>query len=222
MSKHNAILLIGPTGSGKTPLGELLESQGLRNRRCFHFDFGQNLRRVPCPHAKRVGMLGQSDMLTPSGQEHGTRLTPEELGVVARSLETGSLLEDEHFGIARKILMAFLNERNISKDDIIILNGLPRHASQAEGIDSIINVQSVVYLSCSPEVVYNRIHCNAGGDRTGRIDDDIESIKRKLDIFAERTAPLLQHYRQHGAKIETIEITPVTTAQEILERLNTV
>ncbi len=144
----------------------------------------------------------------------------EELEVVARSLETGSLLEDEHFPIARKILLAFLDKRNIGKDDIVIINGLPRHAGQAEGVDAILNVQSVVYLSCSPEIVYKRIHSNAGGDRTDRIDDDIESIKRKLDIFTERTAPLLEHYRQRGAKIETIEIAATTTAKDVWERLN--
>ncbi|MCK4624430.1 MAG: nucleoside monophosphate kinase [Phycisphaerae bacterium] len=199
MSTHNAILIIGPTGSGKTPLGELLVFQGLRNQRCFHFDFGQNLRHV-----------------------NTDTLNPEELAVIARSLETGSLLEDEHFPIARKILLTFLNERNIGKDDIVILNGLPRHAGQAEGIDSILNVQAVVYLSCSPEIVYKRIHSNASGDRAERIDDDIESIKRKLDIFAERTAPLLKHYRQRGAKIETIEIIATTTAKDIWERLNAV
>ncbi|MCK4626634.1 MAG: nucleoside monophosphate kinase [Phycisphaerae bacterium] len=197
MSKYDAILLIGPTGSGKTPLGEFLESQGLHDRRCGHFDFGENLR-----HANTDA------------------LNPEEINIVAHSLETGSLLEDEHFPIARKILLAFLNERNVGKDDIVILNGLPRHTGQTEGVDSIINVQSVVYLSCSPEIVYKRIHSNAGGDRTERIDDDIESIKRKLDIFTERTAPLLEHYRQHGAKIKTIEITATTTAKDIWEMLN--
>ena len=197
MSKHNAILLIGPTGSGKTPLGGILESQGLRNRRCAHFDFGENLRQV-----------------------NTDTLNGEELEVVARSLETGSLLEDEHFPIAQKILLAFLNKRNIGKDDIVIINGLPRHAGQAEGVDAILNVQSVVYLSCSPEIVYKRIHSNAGGDRTDRIDDDIEAIKRKLDIFTERTAPLLEHYRQRGAKIETIEIAATTTAKDVWERLN--
>lgn len=197
MSKYNAILLIGPTGSGKTPLGEILESQGLHGRRCLHFDFGQNLRQV-----------------------NTDTLNGEELEVVARSLETGSLLEDEHFPIARKILLAFLDKRNIGKDDIVIINGLPRHAGQAEGVDAILNVQSVVYLSCSPEIVYKRIHSNAGGDRTDRIDDDIESIKRKLDIFTERTAPLLEHYRQRGAKIETIEIAATTTAKDVWERLN--
>ena len=41
-----ALLLVGPTGSGKTPLGNWLEQNGLRGVRAHHFDFGTNLRRV--------------------------------------------------------------------------------------------------------------------------------------------------------------------------------
>ena len=71
-----------------------------------------------------------------------------------------------------------------------------------------------------PEVAVERIAANAGGDRTERIDDDIAAIKNKLEIFVKRTAPLLEHYRQRGAKIETIEISAITTAKDVWERLN--
>ena len=42
--RHDAILLLGPTGSGKTPLGAALEEHGVCGRQCLHFDFGENLR----------------------------------------------------------------------------------------------------------------------------------------------------------------------------------
>ncbi len=201
MSKHDAILLVGPTGSGKTPLGELLESQGLQGRRCVHFDFGENLRLIAA---------GNSSV----------NLNDDELNVVAHSLETGSLLEEEHFPIARKILLGFLNEQDVSAGDLVILNGLPRHVSQAGDVDAILDIRAVIYLSCTPDVVVERIFANAGGDRTDRTDDDIEAIKKKLDIFAKRTTPLLEHYRQRGARIESVGITTTTTAKEIWEMLN--
>ena len=201
MNKYNAILLIGPTGSGKTPLGEHLESQGLWDRRCVHFDFGENLRRIAAGN-------------TSAG------LNDEELNVVVRSLETGSLLKDEHFPIARKILLAFLNEQNVEKNDFVILNGLPRHVGQAGGVDAILDIRIVIYLSCTPEVVVERIAADAGGDRAKRIDDNVESIKRKLEIFAQRTAPLLEHYRRKVAKIKTIEISATTTEKDVWGRLN--
>ena len=46
MALPHALLLIGPTGSGKTPLGELLERSGLWGRPCRHFDFGERMRRI--------------------------------------------------------------------------------------------------------------------------------------------------------------------------------
>ena len=45
MQRPSAILLLGPTGSGKTPLGELMERRGFGGRRCRHFDLGDRLRR---------------------------------------------------------------------------------------------------------------------------------------------------------------------------------
>ena len=77
----------------------------------------------------------------------------------------------------------------------MVLNGLPRHVGQAEGLESLVDVRVVVHLSCTAEDVVRRIASNVGGDRTGRVDDDLAAVRRKLAVFAERTAPLLDHYR---------------------------
>jgi hypothetical protein len=45
--KNKAILPLGPTGSGKTPLGDYLEERGLFGRRCVHFDFGEKFKPEP-------------------------------------------------------------------------------------------------------------------------------------------------------------------------------
>ena len=49
-----AVLLVGPTGCGKSPLGQLLERLGLKGMRCLHFDFGKRLRKI---NAERPGWL---------------------------------------------------------------------------------------------------------------------------------------------------------------------
>ncbi|MDK1032856.1 MAG: hypothetical protein QGD94_12675 [Planctomycetia bacterium] len=102
-----AILLVGPTGSGKTPLGELLEERGLWEKRCFHFDFGRALRTV-----------------VEGGSDNGT-FSRDELDFLAGVLRSGALLEDEHFHIAEKLLTSFIAERRITGEDILVLNGLP-------------------------------------------------------------------------------------------------
>ncbi len=44
MGKYKAVLLIGATGTGKTPFGQQLETQDLWGKRYHHFDFGEQLR----------------------------------------------------------------------------------------------------------------------------------------------------------------------------------
>lgn len=202
MKRTDAILLVGPTGSGKTPLGKLLTQRGLRGRACSHFDFGEQLRRAASAEPPPPG-LNSNDV--------------EFIGALLRS---GALLEDEHFHIAEKILRAFICEHIELDDGLVILNGLPRHVGQANDIDAIVAIEAVIHLSCTAEVVFERIRTNAGGDRTGRVDDDHAAISSKLEIFTRRIAPLIEHYRSRGVRIETIQVNAATTPQQMWDRLN--
>jgi adenylate kinase len=195
-----SLLLLGPTGAGKTPLGEYLEQHGFRGQRCAHLDFGATLRAIaggrPCP-----GLTGSA------------------LAVIRDSLETRALLENENFHIARTIVEAFISEKELGSDDLLVLNGLPRHVDQAGDVDAFLKINAIIHLSCTPEVVRRRIQCNSGGDRTGRKDDDLESVKRKLTIFQTRTAPILDHYRVKGVRIWTVEVKEQTGPEEIEREL---
>jgi len=196
---HSALLLLGPTGSGKTPLGEFLEVQGLCGRRCLHFDFGANLRRVA------------------GGSCEG--LSPEEIAVVRDSLATGALLEKETFHIAAGMLSLFLSERGVGESEWLILNGLPRHVDQAQDMHSIVDIRLVVFLDCTPAVVAERIRRNSGDDRGERTDDDQDFVRKKLDIFHSRTTPLLDHYRHKGVRIVSIEIGIDTCPPDIVAQI---
>ena len=197
MSKPQAILLLGPTGSGKTPLGEMLQSRGLGSVRCLHLDFGDRLRRI------EGGRLPVDD------------LTDADLAFVAAVLDRGALLENEHFHIAEKILRAFLAEQDAGKGDWVVLNGLPRHVGQADDVDRVVEVRAVVELSCTPETVRSRLTADTGGDRAGRVDDGPARVQRKLELYARRTEPLLEHYRRRGADVVSVNVGPDTTAKDI-------
>lgn len=189
-----ALLLVGPTGSGKTPLGLLMGEEGLAGRQCLHFDFGEALRKAANGH--------------PCG------LTPEERQVVERSLRTGALLEDCHFPIAKKLLVGYLREKEACEDTLVVLNGLPRHVGQAKALEPLVEIRMLVSLECGAETAWQRICLNSGGDREKRADDSLEKVARRLRLFADRTAPMLEHYRTLGVPVLPLEVGVASSAQE--------
>ncbi|MDD4986206.1 MAG: nucleoside monophosphate kinase [Dehalococcoidales bacterium] len=193
--KWKAVLLVGPTGCGKTPLGDLLEVEGLWGRRCLHFDFGRELR----------ASLGKW-----SG-----RLTHDERGLVGELLEAGALLEDEHFPIAGKLLAGFIAERNADAAAVVVLNGLPRHVGQAGAMEAVVDMRALVSLECAPEVAWERVRTNSGGDRGERADDTLAEVRRRIEVFRQRTLPLLEYYGARGVPVLRLEVGAKTTAREM-------
>lgn len=199
-ARQPALLLLGPTGSGKTPLGDLWEQRGWAEHRCLHFDFGAQLRQV----AERT----EPDIV----------VSAADIQFVRRVLETNALLEDRDFPLAVRLLASFLNVRDADADTIVLMNGLPRHVGQARALAEFLEVRAVVLLECPAETVRQRIAGNAGGDRAHRIDDQAEAVERKLSIYAERTAPLVDYYREVGAEIVSIAVTSTMEAEEMWRR----
>jgi adenylate kinase family enzyme len=197
----DALLLIGPTGAGKTPLGDHIEKHGMKGRRCLHFDFGHQLRTIAEGDSPPGGF---------SQKDHA---------FIKGVLEKGFLLEDAHFHIANKILGLFLGRRSFNRDDMLVLNGLPRHAGQARDIKTVVKIRGLVVLECTAEDVYERIRENTGKDRTGRTDDRLEMVRRKLDIFRERTGPLVDYYAGAGTDILRIKVTAASTPEELYSSL---
>jgi adenylate kinase family enzyme len=146
-------------------------------------------------------------------------MTEDDYRVVLESLRTGTLLENENFHIAERILTSFAEEQGVGVDDLIVLNGLPRHVGQAGDIDAVLNIELIVYLDCGPEVVSERIRNNSGGDRSGRSDDLPGDMARKLEVFRHRTLPLLDHYRAKEVRIVKIAVSVTTTPEQIWQKL---
>jgi adenylate kinase len=198
--KLEALLLLGPTGSGKSPLGDWLERGLLWNRRCHHFDFGANLR---------AAVAGQA----PGG------FTAEEVHFLRRVLEEGALLEGEHFSLAARILDAFVIRKDVRPSDLLVLNGLPRHLQQARAIEPKVTVIGIVQLDCDAHTVAERLKRDSGGDRKHRQDDTQSLVVRKLAVYEERTRPLLDYYRGHGKAIRKFKVGIETQPAEIVEQL---
>jgi len=195
-----AMLLVGPTGSGKSPLGAFLE----RQTGWIHFDFGHELRAIA---------RGAID--------HG--LTDDEIACVTDVLHSHDLFPDERFPIVKKILRSFMRKNGHAPG--IILNGLPRHIGQAKDIGELIEIRKVAVLNCTPRVAAERVtrrHKGFTSDHSGRSDDTLEAILKKLTAFVRETVPLVDHYRGTGTDVIDITVDTRTTenkiATKILER----
>jgi adenylate kinase family enzyme len=84
-----------------------------------------------------------------------------------------------------------------------------------------LDVRGVIQLDCSTDVVLRRIENDTGGDRANRVDDDRDRIDTKLDIYARRTQPLVEYFRQRGVQVLTITVTSDLTAQQMWEQCAT-
>lgn len=197
-----ALLLIGPTGAGKTPLGEHIEREGIAGKRYFHCDFGHELRGIAAADSAPAGF------------------SRDDISFIREVLSQGALLENEHFHIAEKIVCHFLERNEFCENDAVILNGLPRHVDQAQDMNRLITVEGLIVLACGADDVRTRIRHNTGADRTGRIDDDIAMIRRKLLIFSERTAPLIDYYKEAGARVFTVKVGPSSTAGDVYAEIS--
>lgn len=191
-----ALLLIGPTGSGKSPLGDALE----RATGWAHFDFGARLRAIAA---------GEDD--------HG--LDADAVAFVQSLLEEHALFPDDRFPIVAQILQHFLDQHADAPG--VVLNGLPRHTGQATAIAPLLTVTRVVLLDCPPAVVAERILRRKQGltsDHADRDDDTPEAIKKKVALFHDRTTALVAHYRNRGVEIVTCPVAADTCEEELVAR----
>src|SRR3990167_5701221 len=138
-ARRRALLLLGPTGSGKTPLGNLIEERGLWKLAWVHFDFGVQLRKIA------------------AGEFSAGQFSDEDIATVDRVLKAGALLENEDFPLAERILRGFLAQRAPNPETCVVLNGLPRHVDQSKAVDAIVEIRTVLSLRCTSETVLQRV-----------------------------------------------------------------
>ncbi|MCS7305155.1 MAG: nucleoside monophosphate kinase [Thermoguttaceae bacterium] len=137
---YKGILLLGPTGSGKTPLGQLLAHRGIWGRRCVHFDFGYWLRWIASDHSSEapppqpssfLPECSQASQTSVASETDRTRLpeqayslcseyfTREERQFIQQVLLSGALLEDKDFWLAVKILKYFLVLEGLAEPEVL-------------------------------------------------------------------------------------------------------
>lgn len=111
-------------------------------------------------------------------------------------MDQGLLVPDEVIlGLIREILDAPGSERGV------LMDGFPRTVPQAEAVDELLGgrkarVDLVLLLEVDEGELIQRLLGRAA--KEGRSDDNLESIKQRLRVYHDQTAPLVAFYERQG------------------------
>ena len=137
------------------------------------------------------------------------------LGLQAKEvMARGELVSDD-------ILLGMLKDR-FSREDTragFILDGYPRNLAQAAALDELLEslgqkFDAAVQLTVDNEQIVERLAGRAKAE--GRADDNPESVRKRLQVYDEQTAPVIEFYRQHGQLSVVDGVGPL---DEVFERI---
>jgi adenylate kinase len=183
------IILLGPPGAGKgTQAKRLEERYGLKQ-----LSTGDMLRALAASGS-------------PLGRE------------AKQIMDQGRLMPDQ--------LMIDMIAQRIAQPDCakgFILDGFPRTVAQAEGLDAMLaakglRLDAVVEVFVPEEALVERIHtriAQSGG--VARTDDNVETLKTRLKIYRDQTAPILPYYRAKGLVRSLDGLQPIDRVTAELE-----
>lgn len=155
-------------------------------------------------------------------REHLSKGT--ELGLLAKQyMDEGKLVPDD---VTVRMVLERLAQPDCAKG--AILDGFPRTIAQAQALERALaangqSIKAALYIKVSTEELLRRLggrytckNCGAvyhivfdppkqagvcdkcGGPLYQRADDTLETAKKRLDVYFQQTAPLIEYYRQQG------------------------
>jgi adenylate kinase len=191
------LVLLGAPGAGKGTQGALLAE------------------------ALGIPKIATGDMLRDAVRQ-GT-----ELGLKARAImDAGHLVSDD-------IVLGLVRER-LSGDGArgAIFDGYPRNVAQAQSLDGLLGelgrrIGAVVYIDVDDDAIVRRMSGRTTDPETGvvyhhehnppppdiaprcrqREDDREETVRHRLEVYRQNTAPLVDYYRQAGVPVHKVDGT---------------
>jgi len=82
-----------------------------------------------------------------------------------------------------------------------LIDGYPREVKQGDQFEAeIMEAALVIYFEVSAATMTDRLLGRA--KTSGRVDDNIETIKKRLDTFYKATEPVVDHYKKKGKLVQ--------------------
>jgi len=85
----------------------------------------------------------------------------------------------------------------------VILDGFPRTVAQADGLGAMfaeadLTLDHVIEIKVDEDALFARIEMRAAETGGSRADDNAETLRKRLAVYHENTAPLLPYYTEKG------------------------
>lgn len=137
------------------------------------------------------------------------------LGVEAKEvMARGELVSDA-------ILLGMLEDRFSRSDTAngFILDGYPRNLAQAAALDALLQrigqpMDAALQLEVGNELLVDRLAGRAKAE--GRADDHPDSVRKRLAVYDEQTAPVIGFYRTHD---QLTVVDGVGTLDQVFARI---
>lgn len=142
-----------------------------------------------------------------------------ELGQTAKGyIDKGQLIPDE----LMVDILAHVYDRFGKEHKGVIFDGFPRTIAQAEALKKMLaerghRVAAMIELSVPEEELMTRLLNR--GKISGRSDDNEETIRKRLDVYHNQTAPLVDWFEKEGLHHH---VEGLGTVDEIFSRISAV
>ena len=185
------LILFGPPGAGKGTQAKVLQDE------------------------RGLVQLSTGDMLR-AAVAAGTDLGKKSKAVMDR----GDLVPDD-------LVIGIIAER-LDKPDCakgVIFDGFPRTVAQAKALDAMLaergrRIDAVIELKVDDEAMVGRMESRVRENPgAARADDNPETLRKRLGVYRQNTAPLLDFYRGQG-RLKTVDgMAPIVEVSAAVRRV---
>tara|TARA_Y100001968_G_scaffold318508_1_gene348807 strand:- start:371 stop:919 length:549 start_codon:yes stop_codon:yes gene_type:complete len=99
--------------------------------------------------------------------------------------------------VSDSIVLSIVEKKLFGQQKGWLLDGFPRNLIQANALEPLLekigqSIEAVILIEIDDEVLLSRLLAR------GRADDNESVIRNRLDVYRDKTAPLVEHYSRQG------------------------